>query len=138
MPHFTIETTYQLPVFRHRTYEADTFADACRLAIEDEDWSEQEEDYDCARETYVTGAWSGEVRPYSVANLSIPAHFGDTLQRKADHLEVLLGILKVLAPTSEGGSADAQLWRRRADAAIAKAEAIIAGARDPGIDGDAP
>jgi hypothetical protein len=32
----TIETTYRLPVFRHKTYEAETLAHACRLAIEDD------------------------------------------------------------------------------------------------------
>ena len=47
------------------------------------------------------------------------------LQRKADHYETLLGILKVLAHTPE-----APFWRERADAAIAKAEAILAGAPD--------
>ncbi len=34
MPRFTIETTYRLPVYRHRTYEAETVEQACRLAIE--------------------------------------------------------------------------------------------------------
>ena len=28
MPVFTIETTYRLPVFRQRSYEAETIADA--------------------------------------------------------------------------------------------------------------
>lgn len=36
MPAFTIETTDHLPVFRHQTFEAETVALACRLAIEDE------------------------------------------------------------------------------------------------------
>ena len=44
MPFFTIEATYRLPVYRQRTYEADAFEQACRLAIEDEDWSDQKED----------------------------------------------------------------------------------------------
>ena len=37
MAKFTIETTYRLPVFRQRTYEADTLAKACRHAVEDDD-----------------------------------------------------------------------------------------------------
>jgi hypothetical protein len=45
------------------------------------------------------------------------------LQRKADHYETLLGILKVLAQAPE-----APFWREPADAAIARAEAILAGA----------
>ena len=59
MPIFTIETTYRLPVFRHRSYEAETIADACRLAIEDDDWSHEMHDYESAGETYVTGLWQG-------------------------------------------------------------------------------
>lgn len=38
---WTIETTYRLPVFRHKTYEAETLAQACRLAIEDDDWDDE-------------------------------------------------------------------------------------------------
>ena len=37
MPDYTIETTYHLPAYRHRTYSAATVAEACRLAIEDGD-----------------------------------------------------------------------------------------------------
>ena len=29
MPHFTIETTYLLPVYRQRSYEAPSLAEAC-------------------------------------------------------------------------------------------------------------
>lgn len=36
MPEYTIEVTYHLPVYRHRTYSADTSAAACRLAVEDD------------------------------------------------------------------------------------------------------
>lgn len=59
MPVFTIETTYRLPVFQHRSYEAETIADACRLAIEDDDWSHEKHDYESAGESCVTGAWQG-------------------------------------------------------------------------------
>ena len=123
MRRFTIETTYRLPVYRQRSYEAETLEEACRLAVEDDDWSEQKEDYESSGETYVTGAWPGEDTAYRIAALPIPSQFGETLQRKADHYETRLGILKVLAHTPE-----APFWRERADAAIAKAEAILAGA----------
>jgi hypothetical protein len=63
MPRFTIETTYRLPVYRQRTYEAETLEGVCRLAIDDDDWSEQKEDYESSGETYVTGAWPGRTRP---------------------------------------------------------------------------
>ena len=90
-----------------------------------------------AGETYVTGAWPGDVPPYSVPALSIPSHFGEALQRKAEHFEVLLGLLKVFALPPDGGLADEPFWRQRAHAAIAKAEAILAGARDPDDEGGA-
>lgn len=135
MPFFTIEATYRIPVYRQRTYEAETVEQACRLAIEDDDWSGQKEDFESAGETYVTSAWPGPDSAYRVTALPVPSQFGETAQRKADHFETLLGILKVLAhaPVS-----DPPFWRQRADAAIAKAEAILAGARDPAIEGDAP
>ena len=86
-----------------------------------------------AGETYVTGAWPGEDTAYRVAALRLPSQFGEMLQRKADHYETLLGILKVLAHTPE-----APFWRERADAAIANAEAILAGAPDAEIAGGEP
>lgn len=30
MPKFTVESTYHLPAYRHRTYDAATPSDACR------------------------------------------------------------------------------------------------------------
>lgn len=131
MPIFTIEATYRIPIYRQRSYEADTLAEACRLAIEDDDWEGQKEDYEAAGETYVTGAWAGDVSPYSVPALAVPSHFGESVQRKAEHFEVLLGLLKVFAHAPDGDLPDDPAWPQRADAAIAKAEAILAGARDP-------
>ena len=138
MHRFTIETTYRLPVYRQRTYEAETLEQACRLAIEDDDWSEQKEDCDCSGETYVTGAWPGEDAAYRVTALAVPLQFGEDVQRKADHFETLLSVLKVLAHAPEDEQSDSPLWRQRTDAAIAKAKAIIARARDPVTEGGEP
>ena len=137
MTTFTVESTYRIPIYRQRSYEAATLAEACRLAIEDDDWEGQKEDCESAGETYVTGSWPGEVTPYSVPTLSIPPRFGEALQRKAEHFEVLLGLLKVFALPPDGGLADEPFWRQRVHAAIAKAEAILAGARDPDDEGGA-
>lgn len=131
MPIFTIEATYRIPVYRQRNYKADTLPEACRLAVEDDDWDGQKEDYETAGETYVTGIWSGDVSPYSAPALPIPSHFGESIKRKAEHFEVLLGLLKVFAQPPDDGLSDEPFWRQRADSAIAKAEAILAGARDP-------
>lgn len=77
MPHFTIESTYRLPVFRHRAYEAGTPEAACRLALTDEDWSGQKEDHENAGSTYLTGIWPGVDSAYEVAALQLPAGFGE-------------------------------------------------------------
>jgi len=134
---FTIETTYRIPVYRQRRCEAPTLAEACRLAIEDDDWEGSKEDYECAGETYVTGAWPGDVAPYSVPLLTIPSQFGETAQRKADHFEELLAQLSCVAQPMGLSSADFERWLPRAQAAVRKAQAIIAGARDPDDEGSA-
>jgi len=74
----------------------------------------------------------------SVTALTVPSQFGEDVQRKADHFETLLGVLKVLAHSAKGEPSDSPFWRQRADAAIAKAKAILAGACDPVIEGGAP
>ena len=75
MPSFTIETTYRLPVYRQQTYEAATMEEACRLAVDDDEWSDEKRDYESAGETYVTGIWSGENAAYTGAAQPIPAHY---------------------------------------------------------------
>lgn len=46
MSAFTIETMYRLPLFRHRTFEASSVEHACRLAIDDDDRSRGQRDYE--------------------------------------------------------------------------------------------
>lgn len=129
MPVFTVESTYHLPVFRQRTYEAGTIEQACRLAVEDEGWSDEQADVDSSGDTYVSGIWLGAAYQGSAA--PIPSQFEETIQRKANHFEALLGILEVLAHAPDVAARDSPSWRSRAEAAIAKAEAILAGAPDP-------
>jgi hypothetical protein len=131
MPAYTVETTYRVPVYRQRTYHAATPAEACRQAIEDDDWSNDKLDYEAAGETYVTGIWLGTDAAYSGEIVPVPSHFDETVQRKAAHFDVLFGLLKIVVADqiSQGGT-DAY-WLARANAAVAKAEAIIEVARDP-------
>ena len=138
MPYFTIESTYRVPVYRQRSYEADTVAQACRLAIQDDDWSGQKEDFESSGETYVTGAWPGADNAHRATALPVPSQFAESVQRRADHFETMLGILKVLTHPQDSAASDLPFWRQRADAAIAKAEAILAGGRDPDVDGGQP
>jgi hypothetical protein len=77
VPIFTIETTYRLPVYRQHTYEADTLDEACRLAIDDDDWSGEKQDYDSAGETFVTGIWEGADAAYRAPALPIPDQYAE-------------------------------------------------------------
>ena len=121
MPLFTIETAFHLPIYRHRSITADTLDEACRHAIADEDWWDQKHDYDNSGATYVSGAWLGQDAAYQGSAMPVPSRFDETVQRKAEHFPVLLGLLKQLARGDDAAS----------QAAIAKAEAILAGADDP-------
>lgn len=135
MPLFTIETTYRLPIHRQRTYEAGTLEHACNLAVADEGWDDEKSDVETSGDTYVTGAWVGPDAAHTGRKLTIPSQFGEAIQRKADHFEMLLGLLKVYAHSPDTGRPDAPFWRQSLDAAIAKAEAILAGEPDPQTDG---
>ena len=137
MPIFTIETTYRLPVYRQRSYEAETLDAACALAVADEGWDDEKSDVETSGDTYVTGIWDGRDAAYRGRALSIPSQFGEQVQRRADHFEVLLGLLKVFAHASDAEPADGPFWRHRLDAAIAKGEAILADEPDPQAAGGA-
>jgi hypothetical protein len=141
LPEFTIETTYRLPVFRHATYVADTSETACRLAIEDNDWSNQKENYDSSGETYVTGIWDGPEAAYRSTAVAVPPQFEATTQRLGVHFEVLHGLLKMMVSDVRAARLTPEEWLSRADWAIAKAEAILAGAggpEEPSIPGPQP
>lgn len=130
---YTIETTYHLPVYRHRTYHADTIADACRLAIDDDDWTGEKLDPETAGESFVSGIWRGTDAAYSGPAIAVPSQFGETIQRKAGHFEILLGLLKMLVADVVACRASSDEWAERASWAVARGEAIIAGARDPDV-----
>lgn len=78
MPKFTIEASYRMPYYRQRIYDAATPEKACRLAIEDEDWSGELPDYECAGPTYITGIWRGTDSAYEGDAIAVPSHFDET------------------------------------------------------------
>lgn len=131
MPDYTIETSHRVPAYRHRTYQADTVAFACRQAIEDDDWSGEKLSYEDAGETYVSGVWNGVDAAYSGQAVPVPSHFSETLDRKVRHFEILLGLLKLLLADVQAGRAASDDWIERAVFAVARGEAILANARDP-------
>ncbi|RWD31048.1 MAG: hypothetical protein EOS34_24725 [Mesorhizobium sp.] len=141
MPEFTVETTYHLPVFRHATYSADTPEAACRLAIEDKDWSGQREDYESSGETYVTGIWEGADAAYRGQAIRVARHFEEAVQRKAAHFELMLGLLKIMVGDAKAGRATASEWLAKSAWAIALGEAILdnaPGPDEPATDGGDP
>lgn len=131
MPQFTIEATFRMPCYRQRTYCASTIEDACRLALEDEDWASPTLDWECAGETYITGIWSGADMAYQGRAFPVSSHFGETFQRKADHFGELTRLLDIVAQPMGVSPADFERWLPQAQAAVAKAQAILAFCRDP-------
>ena len=134
MPVFTIETTYRLPVYRHQTVEAPTVEAACRLAIADDDWEKAKFDYESAGETYVTGAWCGAEVAYRGNAERWPAQFDELVQRKAGHFDELLAILRMPARKMGLSQLEFARWLPKALAAVAKADAILAGGPDPEVE----
>jgi hypothetical protein len=131
MPDFTIETTYHLPVFRHRTYSAETLEAACRAAIADDEWDNSKKDYDSSGEIHVTGIWDGADTAYSRPPIQIPSQFEEAVSRRAYHFEILLGLLKILFNDVRVARPPAHDWLARSARAIARGEAILAGEPDP-------
>ncbi|MEX0408730.1 hypothetical protein ABGN05_24095 [Aquibium sp. LZ166] len=131
MPKFTIETTYRMPHYRHTTYEAPTAEEACRLAIEDDNWSGELRDFECCGPTYVTGIWKGDSSAYEGEYIAVPSHFDEAIQRKADHFPELLDQLAFVAQPMGVSKVDDERWLPKAMAAVAKARAIIDERRDP-------
>lgn len=124
MPVYTIETTYHLPVYRRRSYNAATPEEACRLAIDDDGWGDADEDVDSSGETYVTGIRKGHDAAHSGEEVAIPDAFDETVQRKAALLDELAAILREPARPMGLSLHEFETWLPRALAALAKVDAI--------------
>ncbi|SEI14842.1 hypothetical protein SAMN05216228_102852 [Rhizobium tibeticum] len=138
MPAYTIETTYTLPVFRHGTYVADTPEDACKAALGDDNWESLKKDYDSSGEIHVTGIWEGENTAHAGSPITIPSQFDESVQRRAHHFEILLGLLKILFHEVQAARPPSVGWLAKSAWAIARGEAILAYAPDPAEPADAP
>ncbi|MBX4870204.1 hypothetical protein HJA85_25030 [Rhizobium bangladeshense] len=138
MPDFTIETTYHLPIFRHRTYAAETLGAACRAAIEDDNWDIAEKDYDSAGEVHVTGVWEGTHGAHTSPSVLVPAQFDEAVQRRARHFEILLGLLKIFFDDAHAARPPSLDWLARSAWEIAPGEAILGNAPDPDEPVDPP
>lgn len=124
MPVYVIETTYHLPVYRQRRYDAETLDDACHLAIEDEGWDDGRSDVDTSGETFVTGIWQDAKRAYQGTALPIPASFDETVQRKAELFAELLALVREPARPMGLSREEFARWLPKALAIVEKADAI--------------
>ncbi|ACI59565.1 conserved hypothetical protein (plasmid) [Rhizobium leguminosarum bv. trifolii WSM2304] len=131
MPDFTIETTYHLPVFRHRTYAAATLEAACRAAVEDDNWDLAEKDYDSSGEVHITGVWEGAHSAYTGPSVQVPSQFDEAVQRRARHFEILLGLLKIFFEDAHAARPPSLDWLARSAWEIARGEAILGNAPNP-------
>lgn len=138
MPDFTIESTYHLPVFRHRTYAADTLGAACRAAVDDDNWDLAEKDYDSSGEVHITGVLEGADSAYNGPSVPVPSQFDEAVQRRARHFEILLGLLKIFFDDAQAARPPSLDWLARSAWEIARGEAILGNAPDPDEPVDPP
>ena len=83
MNRFVIETTYHLPVYRQRLYEAASVEEACSLAVADEGWEDENTAVETSGETFVNRIWENTERAYQGKAGTIPQEFQENIQRKA-------------------------------------------------------
>ncbi|MCR6502934.1 hypothetical protein MUO32_28315 [Shinella sp. CPCC 101442] len=130
MPAYTIETTYKLPIYRHRVYNADTLEEACLLAVRDADWNDERPDIEASERTFVSGIWEGALQEVAGRAVSVPPTFDEAVRRKADLFEHSLRLINAAAQT---GSTN-ELWRKQAQALLKEAMAIGADCRSHWLD----
>jgi hypothetical protein len=124
MTRFVIETTYHLPVYRQRLYEAASLEEACSLAVADEGWEDEESDIDTSGETFVTGIWENAERAYQGTARMIPQEFRETIERKADLFDRLVVLLREPAQPMGLSRHDFEKWLPKVLIALAEANAI--------------
>ncbi|CAN7626520.1 hypothetical protein [Neorhizobium sp. LjRoot104] len=124
MTRFVIETTYHLPIYRQRVYEAESLEDACRCAIDDDGWEDEESDIDTSGETFVTGVWENADRSVEGTARMIPDEFRETIQRKADLFDRLAVLLREPAQPMGLSPHDFENWLPKVLVALAEADAI--------------
>lgn len=126
MPIYVIETTYHLPVYRQRRYEASNLEQACRLAVSAEGWDDEETNVDTS-ETFVTGIWQDAKRAYEGTALMIPGAFRETIQRKADLFDRLVVLLSEPARPMGLSETEFRYWLPKVLEALAQADEIDSG-----------
>lgn len=126
MPDFIIETSFHLPMYRRRPYNAETMEQACIFALGDEGWDGAREAVDNSGETYVRSIWQGKTA-YDGPKLAIPDAFREAVERKAELFDELVALQREPAQPMGISEHDFRNWLPRAMAILAKADAIYAG-----------
>lgn len=129
MPKFTIECTFDVPHFRHTTYEADTVEAAMALALADEEWDHQKKDYDSSSDTRIAGIWEGEDAAYMGKAIDFPDDPATLLRAAAPDMLAALKAIMQGEPCAGSCALENHLSQCPCDlawSAIAKAEG-----RDP-------
>ncbi len=118
MPLYCVETSFHVPTYHHTIVEAASPEDACKIALENDDWSDAKQDPESAGETYVSGIWIGTV-PYEGDRVEVPTEFEESVTRRATHYaETVMLLVEASYTTFES-------WRPRLLAAIQTAQAIL-------------
>ena len=124
MPKFAIETTYHLPIYRQRVYEAPDLDYACRQAVGDDDWQDEKADHETSGQTYITGAWDGDAC-YRGHAPAVPDQFGEAVQRQADLFADLLTALKAFVEADPGRADAIAALRHTTLPVIARADMVV-------------
>ncbi|MBX4898707.1 hypothetical protein [Rhizobium bangladeshense] len=119
MPVFMVETTYKLPVYRERVYEACSLEHACLRAVLDTNWEDEKADIEASERTFVSGVWEGAVETDPARALSIPQQFHDIDQNRSALFDTMV---KLLAAGCSSNSCRA--WRDEAQRVLAQADLI--------------
>jgi hypothetical protein len=124
MTRFRIDTEYHLPVYPRRFYAAATIEDACRMAISDEGWDDEQSDVDSSGDTYVADIREEPSDGAEPTYHPVPEAFRETVQRKADLFDDLVALLREPAREMGLSKRDFEDWLPRAQAVLLKADAI--------------
>lgn len=124
MPVFMVETTYKLPVYRERVYEASSPEHACLRAVLDTNWEDEKADIEASERTFVSGVWEGAVEADPARALPIPEKFYDVNQNKSALFDAMLRLLAAGCSSNSCGA-----WRDEAQRVLAQAELIGTGHR---------
>lgn len=124
MRRIRIDAEYQLPVYRRRFYEAATIEDACRMAISDDGWDDEQSDVDSSGDTYVADIREEPTDGAEPTYHPVPEAFRETVQRKADLFDDLVALVREPAREMGLSKQDIENWLPRAQAVLLKADAI--------------